>query len=203
MSTPIQINTPLIQVTGGQTYQLNIETTAGQVKCADGISAEVRLQTLERAIAGQTTLSIVQNIAERDALEGQIAGNQAWVLDATDDPTVESGGAKYLYMLDSNWLKVAEAESMDIICDWDHILSKPESTPAQIDLAVAKQHTHDNIETIAQISDDGTSKLLYKGKAISDGLVWVCRVTSLEAIPANLADGGLVFVVGGEEEEGE
>lgn len=194
MATPIALNTPLFQVTGGQTFQLNPETTLAQVKCADGIDAETRLGTLERAVSGKATLRIADDIAGRDSLLGLIAGDQVWVIDATADATVASGGAKYLYMLDNTWLKIGEAESMDIVFNWALLQDKPTSTVEQIDLAVAKQHVHDNIETLTHVSDDGAGNLLFKGRRVSDGKVWVAAVASLDDIPANLADGGLVFV---------
>lgn len=59
---------------------------------------------------------------------------------------------------------------------------------------MAKQHAHANYETIAHLSDDGAGNLLFKGSRVSDGKVWICSVDSIANTPANLADGGLVFV---------
>lgn len=197
---PIQVNTALLQVAGGQRYEVNLKTTAEQVMLGDGSTVATRLNTLEKTVSGHTNTYIKANIAERDVLTGLVPGDQCWVLDATADPTVEKGGAKYLYMVDHTWLKTGEAESMDIICDWNHIQGKPASAPADIDLAVAKQHVHANYDTLTHLSDDGAGNLLFKGKRINDGLVWSCMVDSVDKIPANLADGGLVFLqeTGGE-----
>lgn len=202
MSAPIQVNTPLFQVSGGQTYQLNIETTASQVKCSDGMDIETRLQTVERAASGAAVVHFADDIAGRDALTGVNTGDTVIVADATGDATVGSGGARYVKLSDGSFRKTSEDESMDVVCTWEHIENRPASTVAQIDLAVAKQHTHDNIETLAHISEDGTGKLLYKGRAISDGLVWVARVDSIDEIPFNLAEGGLVFLNAPAEDEG-
>lgn len=192
----VEANIDIVQTVGGQKFKINPSTTARQVKTANGVDVETRVNTLERAMAGTATMRIVDDIAGRDALKskGLIPGDQVWVIDASADETVESGGAKYLYMLDGAWLKVAEAESMDVVCEWNHIQGKPESTPQAIDLAVASKHTHDNIETISHLSDDGTGRLMYKGKAINDGLIWSCRCAGKEDIPANLADGGFAFI---------
>lgn len=192
-STIIPVNTPFFQVTGGQIYKLNPETTASQVAMADGNNVETRINTLERAIAGTTVMRIAQTIAERDGLTGVNPGDQVLVIDASDDESVDSGSAKYLFMTDGTWLKTGESESMDIIHAWENITGGPSSEPAQIDLAVARQHSHDNQDTLSRISElDGS--LAYKGKAVCPNEVWVCRVDSLADIPANLANGGLVFV---------
>lgn len=194
--TIIPINTPIYQVSGGQTYKLLPETTAKQVKMGDGVDVETRVNTLERALAANTTLRFADDIAGRDALIGKdlIPGDIVVVADASADETVDSGGARYVYDTTGTFRKISEDESMDIVCSWEHLQDKPDSTPAQIDLAVAKQHVHDNIETIVHLSDDGENNLLFKGKRINDGKIWVSRVGSLADIPTNLADGGLVFV---------
>lgn len=194
LPTPIECDITIVQTIGGQLFKANPETKASQVKMADGTDAQTRLQTLERAVAGQTSMRIVQTIDERDAVTGLIPGDQVWVIDATADATVDKGGAKYLYMLDNTWLKVAEIESQDIVFNWKLLQDKPQSSVADIDLAVAQRHRHENMEVIAHLSEDGTGRLLYNNKAINDGQVWCAAVDSLDKIPANLADGGLVFV---------
>lgn len=192
----IPVKTPVFQVTGGQVYQLLPETTAAQVKMDDGISVETRVNTLERAFSGTSRLHIAQSIAERDALVGNglQAGDQVYVTDASADETVESGGAQYLFMTDGSFLKVAESESLDVVCTWEHIQDKPESAVTQIDLAVAQRHAHDNAGILAKLAESATGTLAYNGQPVSKDEVWVCRVDSLADIPPNLADGGLVFV---------
>lgn len=196
LAAPIQANVFYAQTLGGVTYELNPKTTAEQVKTKDGLDVEVRLGTLEAAIAGKKQAYIRDNIAGRDALVGKGLqhGDRVFVIDATADETVEKGGAEYLYMTDNSWLKVSEMEAMDVICNWGHLKDKPTSTVAQIDLAVAKAHVHDNIETLTHLSDDGAGNLLFKGKRINDGKAWVATVASLEDTPASLADGGLIIV---------
>lgn len=193
---PVQANVTYAQTVGGIIFEHNPKTTAEQVKTRDGLNVETRLGTLEAAIAGKKQAYVKETIAERDALVGTGLqhGDRVFVIDATADATVEKGGAEYLYMTDNTWLKLSELESMDIICNWAHLQDKPTSTVAQIDLAVAKAHVHDNIETIAHLSDDGAGNLLFKGKRINDGKAWVATVASLADTPANLADGGLLII---------
>lgn len=197
-ATIIPIDTPFYQVNGGQTYKLNPETTAKQVKTSDGLNVEVTLAIIQRALAGNTTARFAETIAERDALTNLIPGDVVIVTDASDDETVQSGGARYCYLPDgAGFKKISEDESMDIVCDWAHVENKPESTVAQIDLAVAKQHQHDNTETLTHLSDDGAENLLFFGKRVCPDKVWVARVASLADIPTNLADNGLVILTGG------
>lgn len=210
-STPIQSAVVLAQTVGGVTFEMNPKTTAEQVKMPDGTDVATRLLTVERVATGTATNRIVQTIAERDALVGVKEADTCWVIDATGDDTVQNGGAKYLRMSDGTWLKTAEAESMDVILQWQNIVGKPSSTPDDIDLAVAKQHIHSNYEVLTHVNDDGAGNLTYKGKRINDGKVWIARVSSYDDIPSNLADGGLIIcdmpaaASGGEEggEEGE
>lgn len=199
----IHIATPLVQVSGGQSFQLDIETTARQVRTADGLDVETRLNTIERAVAGNSTVRFAETIEERDSLTGLIPGDMVVVHDATADETVDAGGARYIYLPDgAGFRKVSEDESMDVVCDWSHVENRPTSSVTDIDLAVARQHTHSNIETLSHLSDDGADNLLYKGKRINDGKVWICRVASLADIPTNLADNGLVFLTAASQESG-
>ena len=100
----------------------------------------------------------------------------AWVIDATDDPTVGRGSAFYAYTA-KGWLKIYETEMMDQIpgggggpagpIDWALIIGKPTSDPAAIDSAVQSAHAHNNFSILNKIGDeDGT--LTYNGEKISD-----------------------------------
>lgn len=190
----IPVNSPFYQVAGGQVYQINAETTASQVRTQDGLNVEIRLGTLERALSGKSTIRFAETCEAMEALSGLLPGDAVIVADATADETVEKGGARYIYQSDGTFRKVSEDESMDIEFKWDLIEDRPESDPKQIDLAVAKQHTHENIETLAGLSDDGDGLLLFKNKRVTDGRVWIANVESLADIPVNIADKGIVFV---------
>lgn len=56
---------------------------------------------------------VVNNITERDALTPE-ESTRAFVIDASDDPTVESGSAGYIYD-GASWIKTYEQESLDLI----------------------------------------------------------------------------------------
>lgn len=61
---------------------------------------------------------------------------QALVIDATGDATVSSGAATYVYSVaQTKWIKISEAESMDVIPKWDLIQDRPEASVTAIDAA--------------------------------------------------------------------
>lgn len=190
----INLPTPMFQAVGGQLYKLLLETTAAQVSMSDGVSVETRVNTLERALAANTTTRFADNIAARDALTGLIPGDRVHVSDATADASVTSGGATYIWMPGLEWRKLSEDESMDLIFAWDRLEGKPASAAADIDLAVARQHVHGNKVELDALADDGADNLLYKGRRINDGKVDVACATDLGAIPDGLRDGGLLIV---------
>jgi hypothetical protein len=66
---------------------------------------------------------VVADIDARDALE-TFAGLHALVLDATDDATVESGGAEYIHN-GTAWIKTSELNNLDTVITWANIQNKP------------------------------------------------------------------------------
>lgn len=82
-----------------------------------------------------SSLQIVANITERNALV--LTGNTpVLVIDASDDPNVNSGHAFYVYnFANTTWIKTSEQESLDIILDWMNIIGKPTAFPPEA-------HTH-------------------------------------------------------------
>lgn len=187
------ITTPLYQVVGGKLYKIELETSAAQVTTADGSSVQARLDALVAATSGGT-VRVVADIAARDALPDKKSGLDVWVRDAAADPTVDSGAARYLYD-GADWIKTAEAESMDLVLDWALLRNKPTSAVADIDDAVGKRHEHANrTEVLDKLTGDDDGNLLFDGKRIDDGKVDVAFTDSADAIPANLRDGGLLLV---------
>ena len=93
------------------------------------------------------------------------AGQLVWVNDASTDPTVASGWAIYRkkvgvgidYTTLAGWTKVSESESLDVVVDWANIQNKPTSTVAEIDQAVADDHTHSNKAQLDLIGFDSTT----------------------------------------------
>ena len=107
---------------GAGTYdEINLKTTAEQVKMTDGTTVQAFLDSLPSA--GGAGAKVVADITARDALtttEGLIA----YVVDATGDSTVKVGGASYIYD-GSNWIKISEFESMDAVINWTDVQGKP------------------------------------------------------------------------------
>lgn len=113
-------------------------------------------------LAGATELQIVNDIAQRDALNPNRV-LFVLVLDATGDPTVSSGSASYVYRPGNpgQWIKIAEYESMDMIINWSNISGRPNSSPADIDDAVAKSHTHANMTQLNKVGEDANGNFMY------------------------------------------
>lgn len=188
-----EITTPLYQRVGSELYKINLETTAAQVITTDGTNVQTRLDALEAGLSGSGVL-VVADIAARDALPDKKSGLDVWVRDATADPTVDAGAARYLYD-GAAWIKTAETESMDLVLDWALIQNKPSSTVADIDDAVAKRHEHANkTDVLDKLSKDADGNLLFDGARIDDGMVDVAFTDDIASIPANLRDGGLLLV---------
>lgn len=178
---------------GGTRYKINYETSAAAVLTGDGGNVQQRLNLLERAITGQTKTYIVADIAARNNLAAN-TGDTVLVKDASADPTVESGSASYIREADGTWYKSNERESLDVELKWDDIKGRPKSAVADIDLAVAARHRHDNADVLAQLSAIG-GKLAYAGKPVNPGLRWIVRARSTDEIDlATLADPCLVIL---------
>ena len=121
-------------------------------------------------VAGKTI--VFQNIKERNSHTPK--PTFAWVIDATDDPTVDSGSAFYMNTI-NGWKKLYETEIMDqdnlsqtinIPNMWDQITGGPQSTPSDIDDAVELKHSHANQLVLNDLSDDDGS-LAYKGLKVN------------------------------------
>lgn len=117
------------------------------------------------AMGGYYTALIVANIAARDALT-LTTNTQVLVLDATGDTSVASGAATYVYDVASHtWIKISEANNLEVIQQWNNIVGRPSSTPADIDEAVSQTHTHAN-KAIIDLLGDVSGSLSYKGEPI-------------------------------------
>lgn len=106
---------------------------------------------------------IVDDISARDALQPDNAA-RVFVVDATGDPTVSSGGAEYMWRTSTtSWIKISETESQDLVLAWASINGKPNSTVANIDDAVNKRHSHANMTELNKIGQDATGNFTYGG----------------------------------------
>ena len=128
---------------------------------------EADIQTMiEATVAGMSTLQVVADITERNALS-PTENVIVLVLNATGDATVASGAATYVYRHSTTtWVKISEAESMDVTVAWASISGRPTATPSQIDTAVSQSHTHSNLSVLNALSDSAGS-LRYGGQPLS------------------------------------
>lgn len=113
-------------------------------------------------------VEIVANIAARNAMTAAAEKNlMILVIDASADPTVDSGSALYAYAFDTTTTyKVAEYESMDATLDWSMVANRPTSSVTQIDNAVSLSHSHANKVVLDKLSEVGGG-LLYNGAPIT------------------------------------
>ena len=108
--------------------------------------------------------TIVDDINARNSLTDKTTS--VYVKNATGDSTVKSGGAFYIWDATGNsWIKISEAESMDINLDWNNISGRPTVTPTQINDAVGKAHTHTNATQLNKIGEEG-GVMTYGGKLV-------------------------------------
>ena len=123
---------------------------------------------------GSSSMPIGADISARDVLFAVAAANtMALVIDASADPSVESGSALYAYDFGSSTVyKVAEYESMDLVIQWASIQGRPNSSVAQIDDAVGKAHQHTNKGVLDKFTEAG-GVLLYGGEGIATQ--WVSK----------------------------
>ncbi|MEM4958602.1 MAG: hypothetical protein QXX12_01860 [Nanopusillaceae archaeon] len=115
-------------------------------------------------ISNANELYIVDTITDRNNLN---LNKNAFVLvlDASADPTVDTGSALYVYRVSTGeWIKVAEYESMDVVITWDKIQEKPTSSPQDIDDAVAKRHMHSNLTQLNKIGEDANGNFMYNNQ---------------------------------------
>ena len=118
------------------------------------------------AVAGFSTVQVVADIAARNALAPTV-NMQALVLDATGDATVASGAATYVYDLaNTTWVKISEAESMDVVLQWSNVQNKPTSAVADIDDAVTKRHSHTNKTQLDLIGESVDGLLTYNSAVV-------------------------------------
>jgi hypothetical protein len=130
---------------------------------------------IDAAVSGLGGLSIVADISARNALN-PTSNVMVVVLDASADATVNAGSALYAYQLaTTSWIKLSEYESLDVTLEWTNIVGRPSSSAAQIDAAVANNHTHANLTQLNQIGQDADGDLTYGGNPVRiswDTLAW-------------------------------
>lgn len=142
------LNVKLSTLVSGIETPINPATTAAQVSFGES-NVDAELKALRALASGKGTMSVVDDIPARDGLSPS-EGDSCWVKDATADDTVTKGAALYIYA-DGQWVKMAEAESMDVVIQWASIQGKPTASTTTIDAAA--QFVSDLTVTAQQINE--------------------------------------------------
>lgn len=128
------------------------------------------LALVNEQIALNDKITVVADIAARNAIASPATGREVFVVNASGDPTVKSGSAKYIYN-NGAWVKTAESESMDLVLNWADIQGKPSVTPANIDTVVNRFLPVTNTAVLTQLGDSA-GKLTYKGQPVVATVEW-------------------------------
>lgn len=157
----------------GTTDYVEIYVTSSDGTSARRVINEQDVNTLvEQKLAGTDEIYVVDTIADRLTVDTD-KSRYVYVVDASDDSTVTSGGASYLYnTVTEDWVKISESESMDLVLNWNSIIGGPTSTPAQIDEAVAAKHTHVNKNALDKVGEDVEGNFTYGGVAVGGTTKW-------------------------------
>ena len=140
-------------------FELYATNSSNQVR---RVINQADIQALVAAeVAAVTELAVVADIAARDAL-ALTATRYVYVKNATADTSVASGGATYLYdTATTSWVKISEAESMDVVTTWASITGKPTSSVTDIDAAVTAKHSHSNKTELDAIGKNLAGELTF------------------------------------------
>ena len=161
-------------VVNGTFCETYVTDSAGNTKGAGNtamINAAIA-PPISAALADYNMVEIVADIPARNAF---VAGKQRnlmlLVQDATGDATVASGAALYAWSeAGGTFAKIAEYEAMDVALTWANIGGRPASSPASIDDAVGKRHTHANQAALDKVGEDGGGNITYGGQPV--GASW-------------------------------
>lgn len=163
-SLPCEPNAVFFVAPQGKPNYVEIYVSNNAGTALKRLLTDVDIQALiDASIAGLSgEMPVVADIAARNALS-PTKNTQVLVLDATGDPTVTSGAATYLYRIaTTSWIKLNEAESLDLVLQWANIQGKPTSSPTAIDTAVSNSHVHNgNLTQLNKIGENADGFLTY------------------------------------------
>ena len=224
-----ELDTPLYQRVGENLYQLNIQTTAKQVRMKNAEQGDSDVQQEIEAL--------------RDAVKNVLSANDAMlfkgVVNQDSDIAAADYGAGWTYKVGTaGTYKGQKCEVGDlIVCvkeyadpaadsDWtviqtniDGAVTGPERAvsenlasfdgatgriikdsalkTADVADAVTEKHSHTNKADVLDKLSAQNGALLFDGQPLGDGLVDVASASSIDSIPSNLRDGGLLIVSAG------
>ena len=168
---PCAPNTVFFVAPQGKPNYIEIYVSNSAGTALKRLLTDVDIQSLiDASISGLAgEMPIVADIAARNALV-LTKNTQVLVLDATGDSTVASGAATYLYRVSAtSWIKLSEAESLDLISQWANIQGKPTSSPSAIDTAVSNSHTHTNKTQLDKIGENADGLFTYNNSLPKTG----------------------------------
>ncbi len=110
------------------------------------------------------SVTVVQTIADRDAIQNKFDGLRVFVIDQYDD-TGNHESIEYIWSVNqSSWVRVTSTYSVEL--SWNNITGKPNSTPQQIDTQVTRSHTHNS--SLTDIDDAVTKRHIHSNKQVLD-----------------------------------
>lgn len=224
-----ELDTPLYQRVGENLYQLNIQTTAKQVRMKNAEQGDSDVQREIEAL--------------RDAVRNVLSANDAMLFKGVvnQDSDIAAAGYQAGWTYRAGTVGTYRGQKCEvgdlIVCvkdyadpaadaDWtviqtniDGAVTGPESATdgnlpafdgatgriikdsalktADVSDAVAKRHEHVNKEDVLDKLSAQGGELLFDGQPVGDGLVDVASASSIDSIPSNLRDGGLLIVSAG------
>lgn len=122
---------------------------------------------IQETVKPISEIKVVDNNEALQALNDDQSTVFVYVKDATQVPgaEVERGGATFIRD-GSTWVKVAEAESLDVALNWSAIQGRPNVNATDIEDAVTKRHQHANLTQLNKIGEEG-GELTYGGRPVS------------------------------------
>lgn len=158
---------------GGKPDYVEIYVTSADGSSARRVINEQDISTLvDQKLAGMNEVVVYDTIADRVNADTSKTV-YAYVVDASGDESVTSGGASYVYnTVTEDWVKTSESESLDLVLNWNKIVGGPTSTPAQIDEAVSAKHIHANKNSIDKVGEDVDGNFTYGGVSVGGITKW-------------------------------
>jgi len=161
--TPLASTIYLVEGAGANDLDIFVTNIDATVTRTTPTRAEIASLISSQVASISDNATLYADIATRDAAT-PTANQLALVVDATADANVDAGAATYIYdQANTTWIKISEAESLDVSVAYSDLTGAPSSSTADIDDAVAKKHDHANKAVIDGITESVGGLLTYAG----------------------------------------